>query len=347
MTGNDAPKTTLTKTNKRRGYDFHTILTLFSPISKEKDLILPKEKGEIDLLIGTDCISEGQNLQDCDYLINYDIHWNPVRIIQRFGRIDRIGSPNESIQLVNYWPDISLDEYINLKERVENRMVIADVTATGDDNVLTSRANDVSYRKEQLRRLQGEVIELEDLKTGVNITDLGLNDFRMDLLNHIKSDGDLGHLPNGLHAIVPADENIGLRPGVIFALRNRNSGVNINQHNRLHPYYLIYISDDGQVVIDHTQVKPLLDLVRTSCKGQELPITSLCRKFNSETEDGRNMVKYSELLGQAIRTMIKVKEDKDIDSLFSSVNTTALVDTIQGLDDFELISFLVVKEEGA
>ncbi|WP_103919194.1 helicase-related protein [Candidatus Venteria ishoeyi] len=345
VTGKDAPKTTLTKINKNRGYDFQSILTLFSPISKEKALILPEEQGNIDLLIGTDCISEGQNLQDCDYLINYDIHWNPVRIIQRFGRVDRIGSPNESIQLVNYWPDISLDEYINLKERVENKMVIADVTATGDDNVLSAQSNDVSYRKEQLRRLQDEVIELEDLKTGVNITDLGLNDFRMDLLNHIKSNGDLSHLPNGLHAIVAANENIGLQPGVIFTLRNRNSDVNINQHNRLHPYYLIYISDDGQVISDHTQVKPLLDLVRTSCKERELPSTSLCTAFNAETEDGRNMLKYSELLGQAIRTMIEVKEDKDIDSLFSGTNTTALVDTIHGLDDFELISFLVVKEE--
>lgn len=170
VTGKDAPKTTLAKINKRRGYDFQSILTLFSPISKEKALILPKEKGEIDILIDTDCISEGQNLQDCDYVINYDIHRNPVRIIQRFVRIDRIGSLNESIQLVNYWSDISLDEYINLKERVENRMVIADVTATGDDNVLTSRSNDVSYRKEQLRRLQDEVIELEDLKTGCTHT---------------------------------------------------------------------------------------------------------------------------------------------------------------------------------
>ena len=342
VTGKDAPKNTL-----KKGYDFQSILTMFSPISKEKEFIVPEEPGEIDVLIGTDCISEGQNLQDCDYLINYDIHWNPVRIIQRFGRIDRIGSPNKSIQLVNYWPDISLDEYINLKERVENRMIIADVTATGDDNVLSARANDVSYRKEQLRRLQDEVIELEDLKTGVNITDLGLNDFKMDLLNHIKSEGDLGHLPNGLHAIVSANETIGLKPGVIFTLRNRNSGVNINQYNRLHPYYLIYIGDDGQVIIDQTQVKSLLDLVRTSCKGQETPIYSLCSEFNSETGDGRNMDKYSDLLGQAIGSMIEVKEDKDIDSLFSGVNTTALVDTIHGLDDFELISFLVVKEEVA
>jgi hypothetical protein len=340
VTGKDAPKTTL-----KKGFDFQSILTLFSPVSKEKALVIPKEKGEIDLLIGTDCISEGQNLQDCDYLINYDIHWNPVRIIQRFGRIDRIGSPNESIQLVNYWPDISLDEYINLKERVENRMVIADVTATGDDNVLSAQANDVSYRKEQLRKLQDEVIELEDLKTGVNITDLGLNDFRMDLLNYIKSHGDLGHLPNGLHAIVPANEELGLRPGAIFTLRNRNSGVNINQHNRLHPYYLIYIGNDGEVIVDHTQVKALLDLARTSCKGQETPITSLCKEFNRSTQDGREMGKYSDLLGQAIHSMIEVKEDKDIDSLFTGTHTTALVDSIQGLDDFELISFLVVQEQ--
>ncbi|WP_135611469.1 helicase-related protein [Methanococcoides sp. AM1] len=340
VTGKDAPKTTL-----KKGYDFQSILTMFSPVSKEKALILPDEPGEIDLLIGTDCISEGQNLQDCDYLINYDIHWNPVRIIQRFGRVDRIGSQNESIQLVNYWPDISLDEYINLKERVENRMIIADVTATGDDNVLSAQANDVSYRKEQLRRLQDEVIELEDLKTGVNITDLGLNDFRMDLLNHIKTNGDLGHLPSGLHAVVPSNPEIGLVPGVIFTLRNRNSDVNVNQHNRLHPYYLVYIDNDGEVITDHTQVKPLLDLARSSCKGQDSPIYDVCKRFNYDTNDGREMVHYSDLLGQAIRSMIEVKEDNDIDSLFSGTNTTALVDTIKGLDDFELISFLVVQEE--
>jgi SNF2 family DNA or RNA helicase len=345
ITGKDAPKTTLSLSRKQQGYDFQSILTLFSPVSKEKTLILSNEPGEIDVLIGTDCISEGQNLQDCDYLINYDIHWNPVRIIQRFGRIDRIGSPNDSIQLVNYWPDISLDEYINLKERVENRMHIVDLTGTGDDNVLSAKANDVTYRKEQLRRLQEEVIELEDLKTGVNITDLGLNDFRMDLLGYIKSHGDLGHLPSGLHAVVPSKPEIGLEPGVIFTLRNRNSSVNINQHNRLHPYYLIYIGSDGKVITDHTQVKPLLDLVRNSCKGLSNPISSVCRLFNTQTRDGRDMTKYSDLLGQAIRSMVEVKEDKDIDSLFSGVNTTALVDTIKGLDDFELIAFLVVQEE--
>jgi hypothetical protein len=309
-------------------------------------VVLPDEPREVDLLIGTDCISEGQNLQDCDYLINYDIHWNPVRIIQRFGRVDRIGSPNSSIQLVNYWPDISLDEYINLKERVESRMMIADVIATGDDNVLSAQANDVSYRKEQLRRLQEEVIELEDLKTGVSITDLGLNDFRMDLLNYVKAHGELSNLPNGMHAVVPARPDMGLRPGAIFTLRNRHAGINLNQHNRLHPYYLVYISHEGEVIHDHTEVKRLLDLVRTCCKGQDKPIVDVCQRFNQETADGRQMQPYSDLLGKSIRSMIEVKEEKDLDSLFTGGKTTALTNTISGLDDFELISFLVIQEAG-
>tara|TARA_B100001059_G_scaffold236780_1_gene290269 strand:+ start:9 stop:3281 length:3273 start_codon:yes stop_codon:yes gene_type:complete len=338
VTGSDAPKSTLHK-----GYDFQSLLTLFSPRSKEKTIVLPDEPSELDILIGTDCISEGQNLQDCDYLINYDIHWNPVRIIQRFGRIDRIGSPNQQIQLVNYWPDISLDEYINLKERVENRMVIADVTATGDDNVLTAKSSDIAYRKEQLKRLQDEVIELEDVKAGISITDLGLNDFRMDLLNYVKANGELDNVPFGMHAIVPAQPAFGLQPGVIFALKNIHDSVNVNQQNRLHPYYLVYIGTDGEVIADHTEVKRLLDLIRSSCKGKDEPIRALCQLFNERTQDGRNMQPYSDLLSQAIRSMIEVKDEKDIDSLFGGGRTTALTATIQGLDDFELIAFLVIE----
>ena len=341
VTGKDRPASTL-----KAGYDFQELLTLFSPRSKQKAEVLPGELNEIDLLIGTDCISEGQNLQDCDYVINYDIHWNPVRIIQRFGRVDRIGSPNTTIQLVNYWPDISLDEYINLKERVESRMMIADVTATGDDNVLSAQANDVSYRKEQLRRLQDEVIELEDVKTGVSITDLGLNDFRMDLLNYVKEHGELAHTPNGMHAVVPAQAELGLLPGVIFTLRNRHNGVNVGDHNRLHPYYLVYISRQGEVIHDHSEVKRLLDLVRSACKGRDQPMPEACRHFNRDTADGRQMQAYSDLLGQAIRSMIQVKEEKDVDSLFASGRTTALVNAIAGLDDFELITFLVIQEGG-
>ncbi|SDE27211.1 helicase-related protein [Kordiimonas lacus] len=329
--------------NLGKFYDFTSLLTLFSPKSKEKHILFPSDRNELDILIGTDCISEGQNLQDCDYLINYDIHWNPVRIIQRFGRIDRIGSPNDKIQLVNYWPDITLDDYINLKERVENRMVIADVTATGDDNVLTAKSSEIAYRKDQLRRLQDEVIELEDVKTGVSITDLGLNDFRMDLLNYVKENGDLCDMPKGMHAVVPVNEDKGLSEGAIFALRNINHEVNVNQQNRLHPYYLIYISKEGQVIADHTEVKRLLDLIRTSCKGKSEPIKQICKVFNDRTDDGRDMQKYSDLLTQSIQSMIDVKDERDIDSLFSGGKTTALINTIAGLDDFELIAFIVVQ----
>ncbi|KAA0078150.1 helicase-related protein [Tardiphaga sp. P9-11] len=338
VTGSESPKTTL-----KKSYDFQSVLTLFSPRSKEKHLILPEEPAELDILIGTDCISEGQNLQDCDYLVNYDIHWNPVRIIQRFGRIDRIGSLNGQIQLVNYWPDISLDEYINLKERVENRMMIADVTATGDDNVLTAKSSDIAYRKEQLQRLKEEVIELEDVRTGISITDLGLNDFRMDLLNYIKTNGELDKLPSGMHAVVPANPSVGLVSGVVFALKNIHDSVNINQQNRLHPYYLVYVGNDGQIVVDHTEVKRLLDLIRSSCKGRPNPVQEVCRLFNERTQDGRKMEQCSNLLSAAIRSMIDVKEEKDLDSLFSGGRTSALVHTIAGLDDFELIAFLVIE----
>ena len=337
VTGSQPAKTTL-----GMGFDFQKILTFFSPVSKEKALLFPERSGEIDVLIGTDCISEGQNLQDCDYLINYDIHWNPVRIIQRFGRIDRIGSTNDVIQLVNYWPDISLDEYINLKERVESRMVLADAVATADDNPLNAKANDVSYRKEQLRRLQDEVIEMEDLKTGVNITDLGLNDFRMDLVKYIKENGDLGHLPNGLHAVVPVDVEKGLVPGVLFTLRNRNANLTVNHHNHLYPYYLIYIGKDGKVVSDYTQVKHLLDLARSCCKGRKEPSLNICRVFNRETKDGREMECYSNLLQQAIASMVEVKEEQEVNCLFDDTTLSVKEEGFEGLDDFELISFIVI-----
>ena len=256
-----------------RKADFQELLTLFSPQSKEKALLLPDVQDEIDLLIATDCISEGQNLQDCDYLINYDIHWNPVRIIQRFGRIDRIGSKNASIQLVNYWPDISLDEYIRLKERVESRMVIADVTATGDENPLDGRSNDLAYRKEQLRRLQEEVIELEDLKAGVSITDLGLNDFRMDLLELRQEPmANSRGCPAVCTRYCPQIRSAVWSPAssLLSAIAMRAS--TCSQLNRLHPYYLVYVDMDGQTIMPHTEVKRLLDLVRSVAKPCETPI---------------------------------------------------------------------------
>jgi SNF2 family DNA or RNA helicase len=339
ITGGNGAKTTL-----GAGFDFQQIMSLFSPRSKQRNLTMPKETRELDVLIGTDVISEGQNLQDCDYLINYDIHWNPVRIIQRFGRIDRIGSINQCIQLVNFWPDISLDEYINLKERVENRMVIADIAGSADDNVLTLEDSDAAFRKEQLRKLQDEVIELEDVRTGVSITDLGLNDFRMDLLGYIKEYGDLATAPKGLHAVIPADSTIGLKPGVIFALRNVNADENINRGNRLHPHYLVYLDDDGNVIADHTEAKHLLDLLRAGCRPYDQPVTDVAHAFNTATGEGAEMGKYSELLTDAIHSMIDVTEERDIDSLFTGGQTTALTQSIAGLHDFELIAFIAVVD---
>ena len=320
----------------------NNVLTCFSPLSKSRDVLMPGSNIDIDILIATDCISEGQNLQDCDYLVNYDIHWNPVRIIQRFGRIDRIGSRNQFIQLVNFWPDMTLDDYINLKSRVETRMKISIMTSTGDDDLINpEEKGDLEYRKQQLKRLQEEVVDIEDMSSGISIMDLGLNEFRLDLLEYIKAHDDLDKKPKGLHAVVPAnDEN---PEGVIFVLKNINNSVNIDNQNRIHPFYMVYIGIDGDIVCDYLNPKKLLDTVRLLCRGKKEPILSLCRKFNAETNDGRNMQEVSVLLNDAINSIIDVKEDSDIDSLFSAGGTSALMSEISGLDDFELICFLVVK----
>ena len=344
ITGSRNNSTIKHMVGSRKAYDMQGLLTLFSPRSKQKQEIFPTEVREIDILIATDCISEGQNLQDADYLINFDIHWNPVRIIQRFGRVDRIGSSNGVIQLVNYWPDISLDEYINLRERVENRMVIVDMTSTGDDNVLSAKANDMAYRKEQLQKLQTEVLDLEEANTGISITDLGLNDFRMDLLGYLEQHPELERLPNGLHAVVSSQPELGLNAGVIFTLRARHPESLNSQTNRLYPYYLVYINQSGEVVYDYTKAKYLLDLARKACRGKESPIPEAFEKFNIKTDDGRDMSQYSALLDIVIHTIQDVKAEKDIDSLFSGLATSALVDVVSGLNDFELISFIVIEE---
>jgi SNF2 family DNA or RNA helicase len=320
----------------------NNILTCFSPISKDKRLLMPDDKSDISVLIGTDCISEGQNLQDCDYCVNYDIHWNPVRIIQRFGRIDRIGSRNAAIQLVNFWPNVTLDEYINLKNRVETRMRISVLTATGDDDLLNAEEKgDLEYRKAQLERLQNEVVDLEEMQSGISIMDLGLNEFRLDLLDYIKTHGDLDTTPFGLHALVPSSGEG--PPGVIFVLKNISSGVNIGHRNRLHPFYMVYITSEGEIVCDHLSPKKMLDTLRWLCKGRTAPLAELCRAFNAETKDGRDMRKYSELLGAAVHSIIEVKAESEMDSFLSGGLVNFLENKISGLDDFELISFFVVR----
>lgn len=329
-------------TAKLKKADMNTVLTCFSPVSKDKELLMPGDKTAIDILIATDCISEGQNLQDCDYVINYDIHWNPVRIIQRFGRVDRIGSKNKVIQLVNFWPDITLDEYINLKSKVETRMKIVDMTATGDDNILSNEEkNDLEYRKAQLQRLQEEVVDIEEMSTGISIMDLGLNEFRLDLLDYIKRHPELERTPMGLHAVAPASADC--PPGVIYVLKNRAQSINIDNKNRLHPFYMVYVSDEGEVVCDYLQPKKMLDIMRFVCRGQDKPIEELYHRFNDETEDGRDMSEISELLSEAINSIIDVKEENDIDSFLGGGQVSFLSGEIKGLDDFELICFLVVR----
>lgn len=338
ITGSTEGKCTLPKLK----CTFNDILTYFSPISKDRDAIHPNDTREIDVLIATDCISEGQNLQDCDYLINYDIHWNPVRIIQRFGRIDRIGSKNDVIQLVNYWPDMELDDYIKLKGRVESRMKATVITSTGDDNLLSANEKgDLEYRRNQLKKLQNEVVDIEDMDTGVNIMDLGLNEFRLDLLANLKEHPNMDLTPFGMSAVVSASELV--EPGVMYVLKNKNNGVNIDRSNLLHPFYMVYLSHTGTVICDHLSPKKLLDKMRYACKDKTEPDKILCKQFNKETRDGKNMRHYSDLLQSAIESIITVKEESDIDSLFSVGETSALTYNIKGLDDFELICFLVIK----
>lgn len=319
--------------------EMNHVLCCFSPVSKDRDVLYPKDKNnDIDILIGTDCISEGQNLQDCDYCINYDIHWNPVRIIQRFGRIDRIGSKNKVIQIVNFWPNLTLDEYINLKARVETRMKISVMTSTGDDDLINpEEKGDLEYRKAQLKKLQEEVVDLEDMTSGVSIMDLGLNDFRMDLLAYMKEHKDIDHMPFGIHAVAHGD-----KPGVIFVLKNVNQKINIKNQNRLHPFYMVYVGMDGEIITNHLQPKDTLDEMRHIARGKTEPDKELCKIFNKETRDGRDMGKVSGLLEDAIGSIIEAKDEEDIDSFFTAGKTSFQSGSFSGIEDFELICFMVV-----
>lgn len=334
VTGSVEGKTTIPRFKP----DLNHVLACFSPKSKDREILYPKDKTDIDILIATDCISEGQNLQDCDYCINYDIHWNPVRIIQRFGRIDRIGSKNAVIQLVNFWPDLDLDEYINLKSRVETRMRISVMTSTGDDDLINQEEKgDLEYRRSQLKKLQEEVVDLEDMTNGISIMDLGLNEFRMDLLSYMKTHKDIDRTPFGIHAVVRGD-----KPGVIFVLKNVNAKINIENQNRLHPFYLVYVGMDGEVITNHLQPKDTLDRMRHLAYGKATPDRNLCETFNQATDNGRDMGKISQLLEDAIMTIIDAKDESDIDSFFGDGQTTFLSGGFSELDDFELICFMVV-----
>lgn len=352
VTGSGHNKTTLPipkeLKNKVKISDLNTVLTLFSPRSKECDKIFPEMQGRIDILIGTDCISEGQNLQDCDYLVNYDIHWNPVRIIQRFGRIDRIGSVNGEIQLVNFWPNIELDEYIKLEARVQGRMVLLDVSATGEENLIENderaQMNDLQYRKTQLERLQTEVVDLEDISGGISITDLTFDEFRNDLMEYMRENRKkLKDAPMGMYAVCKASCGESIAPGVIFTLRQLGGRAQTREQNVFFPYYMVYITEGGEVLWNFLHAKKILDGYRRLCNGQKEVLTEWVEEFNRETKDGRSMSKYSGLLETAVQKLIGKKQDEGIASLFSKGGTTLPGELFDGLEDFELVSFLVVK----
>lgn len=323
--------------------DLSEILTCFSPVSKDRDKVYPRLRGkDIDILIATDCISEGQNLQDCDYLVNYDIHWNPVRIFQRFGRVDRIGSKNDVIQLVNFWPDEDLDNYLNLKTRIENKNRALVLASTGDDDYINEdEKGDLEYRRRQLEQMKREVVDLEDVSGGVSITDLGLNDFRMDLVSYYQENPDIDRVPTGIDAVVEGDA-----PGIIFVLRNVNQELDAKTRNQIHPFYLVYVSDEGEVVHGYLDPKESLDAMRRLCKGKSEPDTVLCRAYNKATKNGRDMRAASGLLRAAIESIVEEKAEADLDSFFSGGTTSFLENDVAGLDDFELICFLVVRPRG-
>lgn len=323
--------------------DFNTILTCFSPASKGRDAIYTTgvaATATIDVLIGTDCISEGQNLQDCDMCVNYDIHWNPIRIIQRYGRVDRIGSQNQFIQLVNFWPDASLDKYIDLKRRVESRMIAGFIVNPAEAKVIADENEvELSYRRSQLQKLKNETVDIEDISDNISITDLGLNEFRLDLLNFEKVRGSLPKPQKGIYAVTYAGREY--KPGVVFVLRNITAKPKVKSQNRMHPYYLVYISDTGNVIYNYLQPKDALLVLKWFGK-QTVVNQKATAVFNYETQDGKNMIKYSRLLEQSIESMMEAKKEVDIQSLFKKGGTTFNT-KIDGLDDFEIICYLVLK----
>jgi hypothetical protein len=323
---------------------FEDILVHFSPGSSKYNI----KNGSIDVLIATDCISEGQNLQDCDYLVNYDIHWNPVRIIQRFGRIDRIGSKNKVIQLVNFWPNMELDEYINLESRVKNRMALLDLSATGEDDVLSAEGKDLAYRREQLKKLQEEVVDLEDISGGISITDFTLDDFIISLEKYMKEHPNmLEDYPTGIHAVtnVPNQIKDEAVEGVIYCLKQMKYDVKEKAANSLYPFFLVYVKQDGNIHISNKSPKRILDLFKSMTSGKSKVLKEVVQSFNKDTKDGTTMDKYTELLEKAVFDIKGIVEEKGVQSLFRLGHSTIKTNQVKGLNDFELVSFLVIKDE--
>ncbi|MFN4104514.1 MAG: helicase-related protein [Acinetobacter johnsonii] len=352
ITGGGTNKTTLSGL----GIDLNNILTTFSPVSKERHKLDPNATTQLDLLIATDCISEGQNLQDCDTLINYDIHWNPVRIIQRFGRVDRLGSKNTRIQLVNFWPNMELDEYINLEAKVSGRMMLLDISATGEENVIDENAkemNDLEYRRKQLQQLKDAVVDLEDMTGGVSITDLTLNDFRMDLSGYMNQKENLAKLENapfGFYSVTPIDKVLaveGIKPGVVFCLKNIRTGteaVQVDSNYPLAPYFLVYVSDNAVVELNFTQSKKIIDLLKRQAFTHTTVASQAVELMESRTRHGQDMEHYQHLLAVAVDNIAGKSEEKGIESLFIRGGTVLSATSSQGIEDFAVVSYLILTD---
>lgn len=335
--------------------DYNEILTHFSPRSKDRNLQTRLEQNEeIDLLIATDCISEGQNLQDCDLLINYDIHWNPVRIIQRFGRIDRIGSRHHHISLVNFWPTRDLDRYINVKNRVESRMALVDLTATGEDNLLNTEKiddhikHDLNYRNRQLKKLQSEILELDELQEEeISLASFSMNDFRLDLSNYLQShQAELESSPTGLFAVVPTREEIPMaKPGVIFCLKHK-AEVGENLVNPLSPHFLVYIHNDGNVRLTFAQPKQTLELFKALAMNHSEALADLCDIFDQRTANNSNMEQENILLERCVESIKATFKRRAGANLFSGRSGTLPTQsqTPESKDDFELVTWLVIQD---
>lgn len=346
VTGSENPKTTI----KMSRVDLNKVLINFSPISKEREKVMPEIKEEIDILIATDCISEGQNLQDCDYLINYDIHWNPVRIVQRFGRIDRLGSKNTCIKLVNFWPSMELDEYIHLEGRVKQKMTMLDISATGEEDVINEnpqKMKDLEYRRKQLKQLQEEVIDLEEVNGNVSLTDFTLDDFRMDLINlQEKYDSEVENTPLGIYSIVKNNNKSldnEIKPGVIYCLKKTDSYKNESDKNPIYPYYMAYVKEDGEIIYNYSNVKKILDIYKSLCIGNNKVLNDLVEEFNEETKNQKKMDKYKDLLTDVTDDILGKIEEQDTLNIFYLGDLSGMLNDNTNQQEFEIVSYLVIK----
>ena len=349
ITGGDGNRSTAAGPSR-----FDDILGRFAPMAQNWN----NEDDDIDILIATDCLSEGQNLQDCDLVVNYDIHWNPVRLLQRFGRIDRLGSRNRQVAMINFWPTENLDRYLDLRNRVEARMALADAAATGDDDPLSEDAtqSDLKFRDAQLKRLREEVLDAEEANDGITMSDLTLDDFLADLLHYIQQNrAALEAAPLGIQAVVADAPAAGLpdertlhaiRPGVVFCLRHK-ADTSDRTPNRLWPYYLVHVRDDGTVRYTFQQAQQCLSLFRSLTAGRGEVLQALEDAFDRETERGQQMVKYDELLDAALRNIAGTFRNAQLTALSRDRRAmlARLPDQPDGPGDFELVTWLVIMEE--